>query len=337
MFYAIYEELCRLRGESPSRAADNMGINRATVTCWKKEGFSPRQATLNKVATYHAVPPAYLLGEIDDPCPICGGSGASHAASHAQFLAAAEKWGFCWHEALCVQKIAAAQTVLTTGDDWTERMAALTGWLSAAFSRSLRASGFAPDHPSAPFFFGQALAVCPPSDWLAANEIAHARARYPAPRRLWAGFTPLRWDTAPAPSVDLLPPPPTVGHIPLLGRIAAGSPLIARQHIVDWIPTSHTPDDGTFALRVQGDSMIGAGIYPDAIAILQQCPPREGQIVACLLDGEDVTLKRVKFTPEGVWLIPENPAYAPRLVPAADFETGRAAFLGVLTEVRLAF
>ena len=50
MFYDIYEELCRLKGEAPSRAAEHMGLNRATVTFWKKESFCPRQATLSTVA-----------------------------------------------------------------------------------------------------------------------------------------------------------------------------------------------------------------------------------------------------------------------------------------------
>lgn len=337
MFYAIYEELCRLRGESPSRAADRMGINRATVTFWKKEGFSPRQVTLNKIADYLAVPPAYLLGETLTPCPLCGHGGTDHEQHHRRLLAAAEKHGFCWHDTLCRQKIAAAQNTLLYADNADERREALVDWLSALFSQSLRASDFAPDHPIPPAFFGQALVTCPPDTWLTAEEIARARMRYPAPRRLWQGFAPIVWDAPPAQPPALLPPPQTAGHIPLLGRIAAGAPLVAQQHIVDWIPTSQAPDDSLFALRVQGDSMINAGIYPDSIAVLRQQTPRDGQIAACLLDGEDVTLKRVRFVPEGVWLMPENPAYTPRLVPAAAFETGQAAFLGVLLEVRLAF
>ena len=227
--------------------------------------------------------------------------------------------------------------MLVSSDDWTERLSALSDWLSAAFSRSLRDSGFAPDHPSCDAYFGQALVVCPPTNWLTAEEIGRARTRYPCPRRLWAAFSPIPWDVPIMSTIKLMSPPQTTGLIPLLGSIAAGSPLIARQRIVDWIPATQTPDENMFALRVQGDSMIGAGIYPDSIAILRQQTPHEGQIAACLLDGEDVTLKRVRFTPEGVWLMPENPAYTPRLVPATDFETGRAAFLGVLMEVRLAF
>lgn len=339
MFYAIYEELCRLRGESPSRAADRMGINRATVTFWKKEGFSPRQVTLNKIADYLAVPPAYLLGETVTPCPLCGHGGADHERHHARLLAAAAKYGFCWHDALCRQKIAAAQDTLLHADSADERRDALVDWLSALFSQSLRDSDFAPDHPIPPAFFGQALATCPPETWLTAEEIALARMRYPAPRRLWENMPPLRWSSAAAVMSQnlIMSPPPTTGHIPLLGNIAAGAPLIAQQHIVDWIPASQAPDERLFALRVKGDSMIGAGILPDAIAVLRQQAPRDGQIAACLLDGEDVTLKRVKFASEGVWLLPENPAYTPRLVAADAFETGQAAFLGVLLEVRLAF
>ena len=62
MFYEAFLELCKMRGVRPGRAADEIGINRGTVTSWKKAGYSPRAETLQKIADYFGVSVSYLLG-----------------------------------------------------------------------------------------------------------------------------------------------------------------------------------------------------------------------------------------------------------------------------------
>ena len=61
MFYGIFERLCREKGVKPGRAADEIGISRATVTNWKKNGYSPRETVMRKVADYFDVSVDSLL------------------------------------------------------------------------------------------------------------------------------------------------------------------------------------------------------------------------------------------------------------------------------------
>ena len=85
-----------------------------------------------------------------------------------------------------------------------------------------------------------------------------------------------------------------------------------------------------FFLRVTGDSMINAGIRDgDLVLLRRQDTAENGQIVACLVDGEDATLKRFRRQRDMVLLQPENPVYEPKLVPLSDFETGAARIVGV--------
>lgn len=62
MFYDVYVELCAKKGVSPTRAALDMGISKASPTTWKKKGFTPQGETLNKIAEYFGVPTDFLLG-----------------------------------------------------------------------------------------------------------------------------------------------------------------------------------------------------------------------------------------------------------------------------------
>lgn len=104
-----------------------------------------------------------------------------------------------------------------------------------------------------------------------------------------------------------------INAIPIMGRIAAGSPILA---IEDSIGTLDDVDeikyaDGRFALTVRGDSMIDAGIMDGDLAIIQtNIPVNNGQIAAIMVDGE-ATLKRVYYERERVRLQPENEFYDP--------------------------
>jgi repressor LexA len=102
--------------------------------------------------------------------------------------------------------------------------------------------------------------------------------------------------------------------VPLLGRIAAGTPILAAEHVEEVLPlpVDLVGNDPVFLLEVKGDSMIGAGIFPgDLVAIRSQKDARDGEIVAALIDGEEATVKRLRRKNGKVILESENPNYEP--------------------------
>ena len=112
-------------------------------------------------------------------------------------------------------------------------------------------------------------------------------------------------------------PLPEMQRIPLLGSIACGSPILAEEHIEDYvdIPRNIHAD---FALTCKGDSMINARIFDGDIVYIRQLPSVDnGEIAAVLIDG-DATLKRVRIFEDHVSLEPENPMYKPLVYWGAD-------------------
>jgi repressor LexA len=110
----------------------------------------------------------------------------------------------------------------------------------------------------------------------------------------------------PAPSAPSVP-------VPILGRIAAGGPILAEQAIEDvfTLPRQLVGEGTLFLLEVKGDSMIEAAICDgDYVVVRQQPDASNGEIVAALL-GDEATVKTFKRTLDGVWLLPHNPAYEP--------------------------
>ena len=104
--------------------------------------------------------------------------------------------------------------------------------------------------------------------------------------------------------------PPTC---PLVGRIAAGGPILAEEAIEDVFPLPRQiVGEGTlFLLKVVGDSMINAAIADgDWVVVRQQPVAENGDIVAAMIDGE-ATVKTFKRSGGHVWLMPHNPAYTP--------------------------
>ncbi len=115
---------------------------------------------------------------------------------------------------------------------------------------------------------------------------------------------------------DSAPAQAAVEDLPVLGRIAAGTPIEALQH------TSHhiaVPADmlGTgehYALEVKGDSMIQAGILDGDIAVIQRCDTaNNGDIVVALIDDQEATLKRLRKRGNAIALEAANPAYETRI------------------------
>jgi repressor LexA len=101
--------------------------------------------------------------------------------------------------------------------------------------------------------------------------------------------------------------------IPLVGRIAAGAPITAEQHIDDVmrLPERLTGTGDLFMLEVHGDSMVDAAICDgDFVVVRQQNTAVNGDIVAALLDDE-ATVKTFRDDGGHIWLIPHNPSYSP--------------------------
>ena len=112
---------------------------------------------------------------------------------------------------------------------------------------------------------------------------------------------------------------PVPTYVPLVGRIAAGGPVLAEQAVEDVFPLPRElVGEGTvFMLKVTGDSMVEAAICDgDWVVVRQQPTAENGEIVAAMIDGE-ATVKTYKRRDDGhVWLVPHNPAYEP--IPGDD-------------------
>jgi repressor LexA len=118
-------------------------------------------------------------------------------------------------------------------------------------------------------------------------------------------------EQAEIPGIDI--PSQEAAYVPMVGRIAAGHPILAEQDVEDVFPLPRQlVGEGTlFLLKVVGDSMIGAAIADgDWVVVLQQHGADNGDIVAAMIDGE-ATIKTFTQSDGHVWLIPQNPAYAP--------------------------
>jgi repressor LexA len=106
---------------------------------------------------------------------------------------------------------------------------------------------------------------------------------------------------------------PTPAYVPVLGRIAAGGPILAEQAIEDVfpLPKEIVGEGSLFLLKVAGDSMINAAIADDDwVVVRQQSVADNGEIVAAMIDGE-ATVKTYKLRDGHVWLLPQNDAYEP--------------------------
>jgi repressor LexA len=125
---------------------------------------------------------------------------------------------------------------------------------------------------------------------------------------------------------------PEAVAVPLVGRIAAGAPVMADENVEEYLPVPMGFVDGTehFALRVTGDSMIGAGIFDgDVVVVRRQEDAASGDIVVAVLPGpaeDEATVKRLSRRGSKVILVPENP----RLEP---FEMGGGRIAGKVVAV----
>ena len=114
------------------------------------------------------------------------------------------------------------------------------------------------------------------------------------------------------PTPRIVEPEIPAGKVPIVGNVAAGTPILAQECIEDYLTFDTNGRDGEyFALRVRGESMLYAGILPDDLVVVhQQQEARNGEIVVALLEDE-ATVKRLQRKGNEVWLLPENPDYRP--------------------------
>jgi repressor LexA len=121
---------------------------------------------------------------------------------------------------------------------------------------------------------------------------------------------------------------PAATYVPLVGRIAAGGPILAEQAVEDVFPLPRqvVGDGQLFLLQVKGDSMVDAAICDgDWVVVRQQPVADNGDIVAAMIEGE-ATVKTFKRRDGHIWLMPHNPNYAP--IPGDE-----ATVLGRVTAV----
>ena len=135
---------------------------------------------------------------------------------------------------------------------------------------------------------------------------------------------PVQQETA---APQMLEEEPPVGRVPIVGTVAAGTPILAQECIEDYLAFDTGGRDGEyFALRVRGESMLNAGILPDDLVVVHRQPTaHNGEIVVALL-GDEATVKRLSRRNGEVWLLPENEAYSP-------IDGREASILGKVTAV----
>lgn len=108
-----------------------------------------------------------------------------------------------------------------------------------------------------------------------------------------------------------------IATIPMHGKIAAGTPIeaISNEGHTIHIPTEINGRGETYGLTIEGDSMVQAGIHDGDTVIIQRCDSAPaGTIIVALVDGEEATLKRLRFAGSKIVLEPENDAYEPQIL-----------------------
>ena len=124
--------------------------------------------------------------------------------------------------------------------------------------------------------------------------------------------------------------------IPLLGRVAAGSPIEASENLIGYEEiTKNMAEKGEFfALLIKGDSMSPDIQDGDKVIVQEQEDVENGQIAIVMINGDDAVCKEVKKTDSGVMLISRNPNYEPMVFTHAEIDTTPIKIIGRVVEVR---
>lgn len=126
--------------------------------------------------------------------------------------------------------------------------------------------------------------------------------------------------------------------VPVIGVIRAGSPIVTNETLLGREFADVDDVEDYFYLEVCGDSMKECGIVNGTYVLFRKQQYAEnGDIVACLIDGESATVKRFEKKNHRIILSPENDEYEPIVLMPEDFETGRSRILGVAVEAKTKF
>lgn len=176
------------------------------------------------------------------------------------------------------------------------------------------------------------------SDWESGRKIPSAKSTskiadyFQVPIDYLLGREPTP-EGAPAPSR------PGSKWIPVLGRVAAGTPIEAVEDILDYeeIDAKTAASGEYFALQIKGQSMEPRIKDGDVVIIRKQNDCNSGDIAVVLVNGDEATVKRIKKRPEGIMLIPSNPAYEPMFYSNEDIEKLPVTIIGKVIELRAKF
>lgn len=161
-----------------------------------------------------------------------------------------------------------------------------------------------------------------PDNQLGGSAIGQTAGAASAPAAPQRGFQPSVIEGSGPPKSNAMPPPPSqvidarTVSIPVMGRIAAGTPISAIQnHTHDIaVPPDILTNGEHFALEVKGDSMIEAGIHDGDTVIIRRCNTAEnGDIIVALVEGEEATLKRLRKKGSTIALEAANPEFKTRI------------------------
>lgn len=127
--------------------------------------------------------------------------------------------------------------------------------------------------------------------------------------------------------------------IPVLGNVQAGIPVEAIEDIIDYeeITQEMASRGEFFALQVRGDSMEPKFSEGDVVIVKKQSTADSGDIVIALVNGDDATIKKLKYASDGIYLLPLNPSYEPLFFSKEDIERLPVTICGVVVELRAKF
>ncbi len=125
-------------------------------------------------------------------------------------------------------------------------------------------------------------------------------------------------------------------RVPVLGRVQAGIPVEAIEEVLDWeeLDGAYAGKDEYFGLRIRGDSMEPRICEGDVVIVRCQDYAESGDIVIALIGGSDATIKKIKYSPEGILLIPFNPGYEPMFYSKREVAELPVTIIGRVVELR---
>lgn len=354
-FYETFAFLCEEADITPSGVAREIGIPKSSITSWKKEGYSPRNETLNKIADFFGVSTDFLNDKTGiHNCAGCGfqydrfnvESQKEHSHNHLLWLKAKNKFGFCWNfhqrERRHEKRKIAQDTTLQT----SIRFNAYLEVIAAYFSRSLESSGYRLDHPTFPeyvaLYMDNQHDDCP-------DDLREIIIKNYGTKPGMYGTYFFSNKSNEVGSVDPKPvdnatekwleentyPVDSVVYLPIVGRVAAGNGVIAQEEIIgyEFVDADELCSGETyFWLRVNGDSMSPKIEDGDLVLVKQQPSVDSGSYAVVIIDGEDGVVKKVNYGADWIELVSINPYYPPRHFKGPDVL--RITVVGKVLEVR---